>query len=146
MLALFIIRSIVQNKNSNFTFLGINGGYLQIDQSTGEIDIDASDPDTYTITYTADYAGNPSQCSLSVSTTLTIHPSPKAALSGSNTICLGGQTILTATLTGTAPFAFTYSTTDNANNTSSTTISGIQTSAYTFTVSPNPEAVREELP
>jgi len=119
--------------NILYTAVGQFGGYLIIDQNTGEIDIDASDPDVYTITL----SGNYNACSISASTTININLPPQSNLSTNNgTICLGGNTLMTATLTGAAPFSITYSATDLQNNIISTTITGINSSTYTFTVNP----------
>ena len=107
--------------------------YLEIDATSGAISIDASDPDVYTVTISASY----NSCVLTASTTVTINTPPQSNLiTSNNTICLGGNTLMTASLTGLAPFSFTYTATDLQNNVSSTTITGIQSSTYSFTVNP----------
>jgi hypothetical protein len=118
--------------NIQYTATG-SVGYLFIDQNTGQIDIDPSDPDIYTVTISASY----NSCVLTASTTVTINTPPQSNLiTGNNIICIGGSTLMTASLTGLAPFSITYTATDLQNNVSSTTITGIQSSTYSFTVNP----------
>lgn len=69
--------------------------------------------------------------SFGTSTTLSVNPIPTANMSGDQIICNGGGGTITVVLTGTAPWTLTYS-----NGTTNTTINNINSSPYTFTVSP----------
>jgi hypothetical protein len=120
------LTNIIYTATSNF-------GYLFIDENTGQIDIDPSDPEVYTVTISGLY----NSCTVTATTTVTINTPPKSNLvTNNNTICLDGSTLMTASLTGLAPFSFTYTATDLQNNVSATTITGIQSSTYSFTINP----------
>jgi gliding motility-associated-like protein len=81
---------------------------------------------TYTVTL-QNTAGCDSIASLFVAT----QPLATAKVSGGNPICTGQTTTIAITLTGTAPWALTYS-----DGSSSHTVTGITASPYVLTVSP----------
>src|SRR5205085_10011794 len=68
---------------------------------------------------------------------ITVNPTPAAAVSGGGTFCAGGSATISATLTGTAPFAITWSdgVTQNvaSGTTTSRTVSPSSTTTYTIT-------------
>ncbi|MGE0019769.1 MAG: HYR domain-containing protein [Draconibacterium sp.] len=71
----------------------------------------------------------------STSTPVTVHPLPTGVIADNSAICAGDSTNITVTLTGTAPWDFTYS-----DGTTSVTLSGISTSPHTIRVSPSATA------
>ncbi|GAB4093256.1 adventurous gliding motility protein AgmC [Flaviaesturariibacter terrae] len=113
------------------TFSGTSGGTyssttgLSINATTGAVDIAASTPGTYTITYTISASG---VCPQVTSTaTVTINPPVTATItaSGPTTICTGGSVTLSAPATPGASYLWS-----NGATTSSITVSA----AGTFTV------------
>lgn len=85
---------------------------------------------TSTTTYTVNGANG--SCTGSTTVTVSVNALPTATVSGGGNICNDGSSTVTVTitLTGTPPWSLTY--TDGTN---STTVSGINTSPYTFTTS-----------
>lgn len=82
---------------------------LTINATTGVITLSSSAPGTYTVTNSIAASGG---CDVATSTfSVTVNAAPTASVSGGATICSdGSQTVpVTITLTGTAPFNFTYS-------------------------------------
>ena len=91
---------------------------------------------TSSTTYTLDSLRDGGGCSairdsLSGAAVVTINPTGTAAISGNSTICAGSSATITTTLTGAAPWNFTYT-----NGTTPVTVTGVNTSPYTFTVTP----------
>jgi gliding motility-associated-like protein len=70
-------------------------------------------------------------CSVIAPVKLTINAPPTVIIAGAGTICSGSSTVLTVSLTGTAPFRFTY--TDGTNT---FTVGPVATTTYQFTVEP----------
>ena len=62
---------------------------------------------------------------------LSVRPAPSASISGSQSICSGDGVRLSVNLTGVAPWNITYT-----DGTTSTTVTGILSSPYTFAVTP----------
>jgi hypothetical protein len=97
---------------------------LTINATTGVITLSSSTAGTYTVTNSIAASGG---CDAATATfSVTVNAAPTATVSGGATICSdGSQTVpVTITLTGTAPFNFTYSVggtptaiTDYASNT-----------------------------
>jgi gliding motility-associated-like protein len=86
---------------------------------------------TYTLTALNDNKCSSLPADLSGGAVVNVNPRPTVALSGSATICNGQSATLTLNLTGTAPWNVTYT-----DGTTPITISNINFSPYTFTVSP----------
>lgn len=96
------------------TFIGTGSGGvfsgpggLVIDPTTGEIDLDASTPGTYTVTNTIDLAG----CATVVYTDdMTIFDIPTATISGTTTICVGDALpdLTIDVIGGTGPYTVGY--------------------------------------
>ncbi|HEV7429186.1 MAG TPA: hypothetical protein VGQ46_22760 [Thermoanaerobaculia bacterium] len=102
--------------------------------TTASRNVTPSASTTYTITSLTD-----ANCSgtSSGSATVTVKPLPTAAVSGGGTICPGGSSTITATLTGTAPFTVLWSDnvtqTINSGTTASRTVNPAATTTYTVT-------------
>ncbi len=62
---------------------------------------------------------------------VTVKPLPTAKITNSQSVCAGASAVLTVQLTGTPPWSITV------DNGTSTVISGITTSVFTYTVSPS---------
>ncbi|MEI7931229.1 MAG: hypothetical protein WCH97_06905, partial [Actinomycetes bacterium] len=104
---------------------------------TTTISVTPSSTTNYTITALSDALCNSISGDLTGTATVAVNPRPQANITGTTTICNANATTLTVSLTqGTAPWTFTY-TTINAGNSTPTTVSGIQGTSYTFTVSPS---------
>ncbi|MFZ4680436.1 MAG: beta strand repeat-containing protein, partial [Flavobacterium sp.] len=78
---------------------------------------------TYTVTTSFNGCSSPSDSVL-----VTVSPKPTSVISGSQSVCNGATASLSVALTGVAPWSLTYT-----NGTTSTTVTGILTSPYTFT-------------
>ncbi len=108
---------------------------LSINPTTGEIDLAASTPNTYTVTYDFSDANG---CTNSTTASVTIRPRPTSIISGTTSICTGNtaQISISFGLTGTGPF--TYSINDgpvvtNTNNPEIITVNPTSTTTYTVT-------------
>jgi hypothetical protein len=86
---------------------------------------------TYTITALSDYNCTALATDRTGSAAISIRNRPTSDVSGSATICNGGSTNVSVALTGTSPWALTYS-----NGSTSATVSGITASPYILSVSP----------
>jgi len=64
--------------------------------------------------------------------TVQVNPVPTVTLAGSQTICTGGSTALTASFTGVGPWNFTYTA-----GVTPVTVNGITANPYVFTVTPS---------
>lgn len=62
---------------------------------------------------------------------IAVRPAPSASISGNHNICLGDSARLTVNLSGVAPWNISYS-----DGTTTTLVTGILTSPYTFSVTP----------
>ena len=80
---------------------------------------------TYTITPTANRCIGPTRTIIA-----RVNPRPKADIQPSQTICYGGTATFSVALEGTGPWNLTYS-----NGVSTTTVNGITTNPYIFSVS-----------
>jgi hypothetical protein len=93
----------------------------------------ASSTGNYSVTVT-----NANGCSATSSpTAVNVRPLPTASVSGGGTICPGGSTTITASLTGTAPWSVTWSDgnlqTINGGSTATRNVSPSATTTYTVT-------------
>ena len=70
-------------------------------------------------------------CSTTNTSALTVTPLPTSVISGSATTCTGSSTTISVALTGTAPWNLTW-----YDGSTSTPVTGILSSPYTFSVSP----------
>lgn len=112
------------------TFSSTTG--LTINSATGEINLATSTPGTYTVTNQIAASGS---CPAASSTTdVTVYARPTATVSGGGAICnptgSTGTTTVTITLTGVAPYDFTYT-----DGTTPVTITAHATNTYTITTS-----------
>jgi gliding motility-associated-like protein len=108
------------------TFTATPAG-LSLNASNGAINIAASTPGTYTITYTTPGT----VCPRSSTFTLTIHPMPTLSVAGIDVSCFGannGQTIVIPN-TGTAPFNYSWT-----GGCTSASCTGLAPGSYTVTV------------
>ena len=92
-----------------------------------------SSPTTYSISTITDGNGcSTPTTSISGSAVITTNPTVSGSLTGTNTICEFGTTMLSVNLTGSPPWKFAY--TENGTNTY--VINNVTTSPYVFFVSP----------
>jgi hypothetical protein len=91
------------NGSATVTLTGQTGGSfsappgLNIDATTGDINLATSTPNTYTVTYSFSDAN----CSNTTTTSITINPFPVVAdISGSGSVCLNSTTTLSNATTG----------------------------------------------
>jgi hypothetical protein len=78
---------------------------------------------TYTVTTSFNGCSSPSDSVL-----VTVSPKPTSVISGSQSVCNGATATVSVALTGVGPWNLTYT-----NSSTSTTVTGILTSPYTFT-------------
>lgn len=96
---------------------------LSINPSTGQVNLGASTPGTYAITYVSPGIG----CQTQSTQMFTVSGTPTATISGSNTICQGQTTPISIALTGASPWDIVYN-----DGTSNQTVTGITSSPYVF--------------
>lgn len=116
--------SFCQSGSQQLTVNGQAGGTFSASaglliSANGQIDLAASTPGTYTVTYT--YSNG--NCSNTATTSVTVNPLPHAVISGTATVC---QSAVAPTITftgsnGTAPYTFTFQVNGGANQTVTTT-------------------------
>jgi hypothetical protein len=92
-----------------------------------------SNTTTYTLDHVTDANCTTLPVDLSGSSLVQVHQRPTASISGlGQTLCHGNQVNLSIAFTGAPPYSFGYS-----NGTSTNLVSGIFSSTYNFTVTPN---------
>ncbi|HIA37435.1 MAG TPA: PKD domain-containing protein, partial [Flavobacteriales bacterium] len=100
-----------------------SSGGLSLNATTGAIDVSASTPGNYIVTYNTS-----GPCPNSSTQNITIDVLPTATISGGGTICAGDPIPdITITLTGTGPWDITYT-----DGITPVTINGIVSSPYTL--------------
>lgn len=87
---------------------------------------------TATTTYYVTGTNTSTGCSNTASATVTISPDPIASVTGANTLCLNGSTVLNSNITGGAG-TYTYIWQSSANATTWANISGATSSNYAIT-------------
>lgn len=101
---------------------------LSINSSTGEVNLGASTPGTYTVTNTIPAGGG---CLADTKTSsITVNASPTATVSGGGSACGAGSVTVSIALTGAGPWNITYT-----DGSTPTTVNGVNSSPYTFTTS-----------
>ncbi len=121
--------TVTRSGSTGGTYSSTTG--LSITATSGDVNLSASTPGTYTVTYTIAASGG---CSaFSTITSITVNPSPQGSLTGNGTICSGGTATLTFSSTaGTGPFTVVYND-GNQNYTQNNVTSGT-----TFDAGDNP--------
>ena len=119
----------------NFTPVVLNTGTLAASATqnvTVASGFNMTAPGTYTFNASTSVTGDVNTGNDAMTAAnVVVNAAPTASLSGSSTICSGGQTLLTFSVSGTGPYSVTYS---NGSNT--TTVSGFTSSPFTVSVSP----------
>jgi hypothetical protein len=119
------------------TITGISGTlYTSGATYSGTFSVTPSASATYSITGLTDgvaCAAQSNEITGSASVTVTTAPSIVSMVTATSTICNGQSTIVTINLSGTTPYNFTYT----ANGLSPSTITGLNSSSYSFTVNPS---------
>jgi hypothetical protein len=101
---------------------------LFINSGTGEVNLAASTPGTYTVTNTIPASGG---CAADTKTAnITINATPTATISGGGSICGTGSATVSIALTGAGPWDITYT-----DGVTPTTINGVTGNPHTFTTS-----------
>ncbi|MBL7717825.1 MAG: hypothetical protein JNL72_03240, partial [Flavipsychrobacter sp.] len=109
--------------------------YTNIMTSSYNISINPSNTTTYSVTSLTDANCVAYLQDLGSALTVTVNPRPTANIQNNDVICNGNSTNLLVTLTGTAPWSFSY-----FNGTNSTTVNNVVTTPYMLTLTPNTTA------
>jgi hypothetical protein len=104
---------------------------LAINASTGQINLGASTPGTYTVTYSFDNSGSspPVVCSNTATTSVTVNALPNVLAGSDASICLGGSVQLTAS--GAVSYAWSPSVNLDDDDISNPTFNGTTTTLLT---------------
>lgn len=91
-----------------YTATPVGGSWGGVANANGEVDANALAPGTHIVSYTVPYANG---CLETFEQTITVDPPPTAEISGTGTVCPGGnaEADLTVVLTGAGPWQLTYS-------------------------------------
>lgn len=117
--------NLTSSGGTGYSWTGPNS-YTSLIQNPSRANVTTSMAGLYTVLVT-----DANTCQNSAQTNVVINPRPTAVVSGSTTICNGDVTTVSVALTGTPPWSLT-----RFDGTTSTAVTNILTSPYTFNVSP----------